>query len=134
MLRIVVILIEANIVAYVGKDQIQYRPHRNRSRDSLSKYTVYVATTRKSCRAWTSNAYLSITSARTDYLTVLTFFPLLYNKIKNKSSRWGINREVWYGFFIFIIMIIMSGCCLIVIKRDWFLQVLGYVSVFGLDN
>ena len=77
MLRTVVILTEANIVAYVGKDQIQYRPHRNRSRDSLSQYTVYVASTRKSCRAWTSNACLLITSAGSDYLTALTFFTIV---------------------------------------------------------
>ena len=66
-----VILIEANIVAYVEKNQIQYRPHRNPSQDSLSQYTVYVASTRKSCLAWASNAYLLITSAGSDYLTVL---------------------------------------------------------------
>jgi len=51
LLRTVVILIEANILAYVERNQIQYSPHRNRSRDSLSQYTVYVASTRKSCRA-----------------------------------------------------------------------------------
>ena len=77
LLRTVVILIEANIVAYVGKNQIQYRPHRNRSRDSLSQYTVSVAYARKSRRTWASNAHLFITSARSDYLTVLTFFAIV---------------------------------------------------------
>ena len=67
------------------KNQIQYRPHRNRSRDSLSQYTVYAAE-RKSCRAGASNAYLLITSAGSDYLTVLTFLPLLYNKSPVKIS------------------------------------------------
>src|SRR5215469_2381260 len=42
---------EAKIVEYVENNQIQHRPHRNRSRDSISQYTVYVASTRKSCRA-----------------------------------------------------------------------------------
>jgi len=60
-------------VVYVEKNQIQYRPHRNRSRDSLSQYTVYVASTRKSCRAGDSNAYTLITSAESDYLTVSFF-------------------------------------------------------------
>jgi hypothetical protein len=67
LLRTVVIPIEANIVVYVEKNQIQYRPHRNRSRNSLSQYTVYGATTRKSCRAWASNARFLITSAGSDY-------------------------------------------------------------------
>jgi hypothetical protein len=114
LLRTVVILIEANIVAYVEKNQIQYHPHRNRSRDSLSQYTVYVATTRKSCRAWASSAHPLITSAGSDYLTVLAFFAIV------------INIDGRYGFFISVTMIILSVCCLIVIKKDWFLQVLGF--------
>ena len=77
LLRRVVILIEANIVAYVEKNQIQYRPHRNRSRDSLSQYAVCVAYARKSCWAWTSCTSLLITSAGSDYLTVLTFFAIV---------------------------------------------------------
>jgi hypothetical protein len=48
------------------KNQIQYRLHRNRSRDSLSQYTVYFAYARKSCRVWASNAYL-LTAAGSDY-------------------------------------------------------------------
>ena len=111
MLRTIVILIEANIVAYVEKNQIQYRPHRNRGRDSLSQFTVYVASTRKSCRAWTSNAYLSLTSARTDYLTVLTFF---------------INIEGWYGFFYFSFDHNTVSLLFNRYKKDWFLQVPGF--------
>ena len=58
------------------KNQIQYRPDRNRSRDSLSQYTVYA---RKSCGAWASNAHLLITSAGSDCLAVLTFFAIDIN-------------------------------------------------------
>ena len=66
------------------KNRIQYRPHRNRGRDSLSQFTVYVPTTRKSCRAWASNAHPLITSTQTDYLTVLTFFAIVIQQ--NQSS------------------------------------------------
>jgi len=75
LLRTVVILTESNIVAYVGKNQIQYRPHRHRSRDSLSQYTVCVAYARKSCWAWTSSTSFLI--AGSDYLTILTFFAIV---------------------------------------------------------
>jgi hypothetical protein len=106
----------------VEKNQIQYHPDRNHSRDSISQYTVYAASTRKSCRAWAGNASLLITSGGSDYLSVLTFLQLLYNRIKYKSSKILRYDMVFY-----------SCCddntvslCLIVIKKDRFLQALGF--------
>jgi hypothetical protein len=112
----VVILIEANIVVYVEKNQIQYRPHRNRGRDSLSQFTVYVASTRKSCRAWASNAYPLVTSAGSDYLSSL--FCHCYTTKSKFYMRYDMP-------FISVTIIILSVCCLIVIKKTGFYKSLA---------